>query len=116
MSRINLLMESLKRKFLFPLCSLIVGLIAVELILQIVVFAAPTRYALMLGKVPPVVNDQRLGARPNPDFPGHDKKGFRNQTIPSQVAIVAMGDSQTYGTGVNREDAWPKQMEARNAQ
>src|SRR5258708_2785318 len=109
-------MESLKRKFLFPLCSFIVGAIAIELILQLVAFAAPRRYALMLGKVPPRINDQRLGARPNPDFPGHDKRGFRNQTIPSEIAVVAMGDSQTYGMGVKREEAWPKQMEALSAQ
>jgi len=110
-------MQSLRRKLLFPVFSLIVGTIAVEIILQIVALAAPKHYALMLGKAPPMmIKDQILGARGNPDFPDHDKDGFRNQSVPSQVVMVALGDSQTYGTGVKREEAWPKQMEALSKQ
>lgn len=53
--------------------------------------------------------DKRLGHRPNPDYPGHDdSKGFRNDHVPVKADVVALGDSQTYGSGVKRELAWPQ--------
>jgi lysophospholipase L1-like esterase len=59
-----------------------------------------------------VIPDARLGYRPKPGVPGHDRNGFRNQEVPDKAAIVALGDSQTYGTGVAPEDAWPRQLES----
>lgn len=56
------------------------------------------------------VADPRLGHRPNPAHPDHDANGFRNPSVPSQSAVVALGDSQTYGMGVLREEAWPRQL------
>jgi len=56
--------------------------------------------------------DARLGHRPDPAYPGHDRKGFRNPEVPAKAHIVALGDSQTYGTGVKPEDAWPRQLES----
>lgn len=35
--------------------------------------------------------------RGNPDFPGHDRLGFNNASVPRQVDLVAIGDSMTYG-------------------
>jgi len=58
------------------------------------------------------VPDETLGYRPNPEFPGHDKNGFRNESVAGKIEIVALGDSQTYGTGVASEATWPKQLEA----
>lgn len=60
---------------------------------------------------PDSVPDERLGHRPNPAYPGHDRKGYRNPEVPAQAHIVTLGDSQTYGNGVEPEDAWPRQLE-----
>ena len=57
------------------------------------------------------VPDDRLGHRPNPELPDHDNKGFRNVSVPKEAKIVALGDSQTYGTGVKSQYAWPRQLE-----
>src|SRR4030095_14915524 len=44
--------------------------------------------------------DERLGSRPNPSYPGHDSKGFRNPRVPAKADVVALGDSNTYGANV----------------
>jgi len=59
----------------------------------------------------PTVPDERLGYRPNPAYPGHDERGFRNAETTDAAHVVALGDSQTYGTGVKPEEAWPRQLE-----
>jgi hypothetical protein len=59
----------------------------------------------------PVVPDERLEFRPNPALPDHDANGFRNPVVPRRAEIVALGDSQTYGTGVGAADAWPRVLE-----
>ena len=67
----------------------------------------------MLSLAQPEIYDNELGIRPNPNYyPGYDKKGFRNKSIPNDVFLIAIGDSQTYGTGVNAEQAWPQQVES----
>jgi lysophospholipase L1-like esterase len=43
-------------------------------------------------------------------FPEHDRNGFRNKAVPNTADIIAMGDSQTYGTNVRSEETWPKQL------
>jgi lysophospholipase L1-like esterase len=53
------------------------------------------------------IADPTFGVRPNPDFPGHDARGFRNETALTQADIVFLGDSQTYGSGVSAPAAWP---------
>ncbi len=56
------------------------------------------------------VADDRLEFRPNPAFPEHDERGFRNDRVPASVDAVALGDSQTYGVGVRPRDAWPARL------
>jgi len=63
--------------------------------------------ALPKATIRPVISVPRIGHQGNPNFPGHDQWGFRNQLKPAQAAIIAMADSNTYGTSVRREDAWP---------
>jgi len=63
------------------------------------------------AEIPLLLPDPGLKYRPNPVFPGHDRLGFRNSAVPEEAAIVAIGDSQTYGVGVEREDAWPQQLQ-----
>jgi hypothetical protein len=91
---------------------LFLSLAFAELLLNIASAALPqVRWALL----PPWerkahVADPILKFKGNPDYPEHDRLGFRNATVPDRVDIVAVGDSQTYGTGVTREDAWPQQL------
>ena len=68
-----------------------------------------------LNLIEPALPDANLGHRPNPAYPGHDRKGFRNLESPASAHIVALGDSQTYGTGVALEDAWPRQLASKVA-
>ncbi|ETX00624.1 MAG: hypothetical protein ETSY1_10525 [Candidatus Entotheonella factor] len=61
-------------------------------------------------ETPHTLPDERLGYRPNPAYPGHDRLGFRNPDVPARADIVVLGDSQTYGTGVAPAQAWPRQL------
>ena len=55
--------------------------------------------------VPQVVPDERLGYRPNPNFHGHDSRGWRNNSSPLERAdIVVIGDSHVQGS------AWPQRV------
>jgi len=56
--------------------------------------------------------DPVLGFRLNPDIPELDKAGFRNASVAESPYVVALGDSQTYGVNVGREEAWPQQVAA----
>ncbi|MDA0336911.1 MAG: GDSL-type esterase/lipase family protein [bacterium] len=58
------------------------------------------------------IHDEDLGWRLNPDYPDIDAWGFRNQSVPTQVDIVVLGDSQSYGYGVAPELSWPRQLTA----
>lgn len=62
----------------------------------------------------PAVADPLLGRKPNPEHPEHDASGFRNEIVPETAFVVALGDSQTYGTGVMRRQAWPQQLAQRS--
>lgn len=59
-------------------------------------------------KTPRIVEDERLRHRGNPAFPEHDSLGFRNASAQGRAEIVALGDSHTYGTSVDPDQAWPK--------
>ena len=87
---------------------LFVGVIAVVLLLLAAegvarLFFSPTDY-LWRRLVP----DETLRHRVEPHSRGHDAWGFRNRTVPSKADIVALGDSQTYGTSSLARHAWPK--------
>src|SRR5438876_2605696 len=51
--------------------------------------------------------DPLLGVRGNPRYPEHDVAGYRNRARPVNAPIVVLGDSQAYGVGVHRDEAWP---------
>lgn len=99
----------LRRKvILFSILAFVGGLAGVEIALRAVAWVSPrARIALSQD---PIVKDRRLGWRPSPYHPDHDRKGFRNRTVPEKADLVALGDSQTYGVGVSRNDAWPQQL------
>src|SRR5262249_50916074 len=54
-----------------------------------------------------LVSDPRLGHHLEPDAPGHDARGFRNEASAAITDVVAIGDSQTWGVNVRREESWP---------
>ena len=54
-----------------------------------------------------MVPDDILGTRIVPHSSGFDEWGFRNQRVPMNVDVVAIGDSHTYGNNAKMEDSWP---------
>jgi len=93
--------------------ALVLGVtIALELLLQLASITSD-RVALVLSSgVPIALPDARLGMRGNPAAPEHDDHGWRNAQRPARVEQVAIGDSQTYGDEVGREQAWPQRLAA----
>lgn len=53
------------------------------------------------------IHDERLSLRLPPNTPGHDANGFRNDAVPEQVDVVAIGDSQTWGVNAGPSQTWP---------
>ncbi len=66
----------------------------------------------LVSVAPKYVPDPKLGHRPNPAHPEHDANGFRNPRVPASAEVTVLGDSQTYGTGVRAEQAWPRVLES----
>lgn len=91
----------------------IIILIVIEISLQITSLISPRINILLSRQIVTKrsIKDKALGLRPNPLYFEHDRKGFRNKSVPNKVNIVAMGDSQTYGGSVSRNQAWPQQLE-----
>jgi hypothetical protein len=58
----------------------------------------------------PFQDDPVFGLVGRPQHPDHDGRGFRNPAALERARVVVLGDSQTYGTGVTREAAWPAQL------
>lgn len=57
-----------------------------------------------------LIKDPVLGLKLAPHALGHDGNGFRNDSVPQNVEIIALGDSQTWGVNVERQGAWPQQL------
>jgi hypothetical protein len=102
----------ISKNTLFPLLSVLLALITVEFALHLLTWLSPSVAHVLSGRAIPLqISDERLGYRPNPAHPDHDARGFRNRISRVQADIVAIGDSQTYGMAVRREQAWPQQIE-----
>src|SRR5688572_25885809 len=91
------------------------GLRAALVVLALCVVSPTVDYLLSprsaWGNVTAVVDDPRFGSLGDPRVPEHDPFGFRNPAVPDTCDVVAIGDSNTYGTLVGWRDAWPKQLE-----
>lgn len=94
-------------QLLFYVVMIVLPIFLIEVSLQIINFIIPNG---ILSDIDASVPDKVLGHRPNPKNPDHDRNGFRNKTIPPHIDIIVLGDSQTYGTGVTRANAWPQQL------
>ena len=71
------------KHLLFAVLAALLALGAVELGLRLLYVAVSDE---------PAIPDAKLGARPNPGFPGHDRRGFRNPEVPASADVVALGD------------------------
>ena len=100
-------MASRKKTLLYWALTLVFTLGIIEGLLHLATLTVPVASALM---APHRVADQRLGWRFNSGYPDIDEWGFRNRQVPHQVDLVALGDSQTYGYGVELAQAWPQQL------
>lgn len=88
----------------------VVALALCELGLQLVALASPSAARTLSTGVPLILPDAELGQRPNPEVPEHDAAGWRNAERWTRADAVAIGDSQTYGSIVAREEAWPHRL------
>jgi hypothetical protein len=100
------------KKVIFSITLVLLVIAFSELTLNLFAFVSPRVDRLLASPwisrdYSPTVPDERLIFRPNPAIPGHDSKGFRNPEVPPKAQIVALGDSQTYGTGIDAMDTWP---------
>lgn len=104
-----------RRIWLFRFLALVLAGVVLELLLQVATLASPFLYwKLQPGGAPIMLPDKILGHVPNPCYLGHDPWGYRNPAVPRQAPIVILGDSQTYGTGVEPEQAWPRVLAQEN--
>lgn len=64
----------------------------------------------------PVTATREAGLqRTRPGLGPTDVLGFRNAFVPNSPDVVVIGDSQTYGVGVEMAAAWPQQLGAAGA-
>lgn len=94
------------------LCLVAFGIILSILLLEgslrlYTAYAAPQQER---AQVEPTVPDKRIGYRPNPAYPSHDSRGWRNAVALAQADVVALGDSHTYGINAAPYEAWPQRL------
>lgn len=88
------------KKLLLMLIAVALFLLAAEGLSR--VFFDPTDYLWRRLKSDDIL---RYGVEPNTR--GHDSWGFRNKSVSTRADIVAIGDSQTYGTSALAKHSWP---------
>jgi hypothetical protein len=101
---------TLRRRVALGCASALGVVLALELLLQLAAWSSERVDRLLSPGLERTLPDARLGTRPNPALPDHDVAGWRNEARPERAAIVTIGDSQTYGDEVRREDAWPQRL------
>jgi hypothetical protein len=97
------------KQILFAAVSVLLAVVACETVLQLTCRLVP-RIDRTVFPPSQTVPDARLRFRPNPRYLGHDARGYRNPDALERAEIVAMGDSQTYGAGVDGSSAWPRAL------
>jgi lysophospholipase L1-like esterase len=102
--------RTLRRRVAFGCATALAVALVLELLLRLAAWSSERVEGLLSSGLERTLPDARLGARPNPALPDHDVAGWRNELRPQRAAIVAIGDSQTYGDEVKREDAWPQRL------
>lgn len=105
------MLENKKKHLFYYSILFFVLIILIEILLNLLASFSISIAQIVKPGITPVIEDSLLGHRPNPKYPGHDLNGFRNVDIPKVIDILAFGDSQTYGTGVEAMEAWPRRLE-----
>lgn len=95
-------------KLLLLLFGCLVGLVLAEVGLRVVERVKSRDPGAISEKF--LLKDQKLQRRIAPNAPGHDANGFRNDAVPANAEIVALGDSQTWGINADRREAWPQAL------
>jgi len=102
-----------KRQALLIVAMSLTLVVLLEAVVDLMALASPRIATILASPSEPAgIPDPLVGSRPNPLFIGHDARGFRNAYIPSRAEIVVFGDSQTYGSGVAAEAAWPRVLQS----
>ena len=96
--------------WLARLALVVCGLLFTEAVLQGVAAVSPLAAERLSGLKPRYIADPVLDVRGDPSSPEYDDAGFRNAERPKRATVVAIGDSQTEGSGVARANAWPQQL------
>lgn len=115
----NMLRQRIKKyaqRSLLVVASLLLSLAAFELYLRMTIEFGPDTGAY--------VADLELGKRLLPHYRGNDygssvsinsygmrDREFDHEKQPSRLRIIALGDSWTFGAGVESAQTWPKQLE-----
>ena len=91
---------------------LLITLALLEITLWVLALRSKSVAFMTASVLSETLPDSALGLRLNPDYPSHDRDGFRNAAVLQHADIVAIGDSQTYGANNQAKDAWPQQLGA----
>ncbi|MCP4333294.1 MAG: hypothetical protein GY785_11615 [Gammaproteobacteria bacterium] len=95
------------KQIVFAIVTVFFSLVVIDLAIHAVASVVP-QVKDVISTVSVKTPDAKLGYRPNPAYPEHDQKGFRNAQVPAAADIVALGDSHTWGSGVKSEQTWPR--------
>ena len=95
---------------MLTLATVLLGETTLQIAARIFPRAAMVLFPSWFDEEPLTAADSELGIRGNPKFLEHNGNGFRNTGIPDRADVVVIGDSQTYGTSVAFDQAWPQQI------
>lgn len=90
------------KNFIICFVAIFLSLFTSEMIMR--VFSPPVKNPLIQYTYKDAQKDILLMRS---EAPGHDRYGFRNIRVPDTCNILILGDSQTYGNGVLREETYP---------
>ncbi|MBW2270850.1 MAG: hypothetical protein JRH16_19995 [Deltaproteobacteria bacterium] len=99
---------SRRRHTIFATVTVVAALLALEGFARLAALVSPAVADLRERRQDYKMADPELGKRGSPEFADHDEAGWRNPSRPERAPIVAIGDSQTWGSEVARDDTWPQ--------
>ena len=97
-------MSTLLKNGLLVVLAFALGIVVMEGLSRLVL--SPVDFLL-----PEMEAHAELNHRISPYSAGHDSLGFRNESVPEKVSVVAIGDSMTYGVAASHRDSWPRQLQ-----
>ncbi len=92
------------------LCNGLLFSVATLALLLVGLEVSARAFDLRMFTYPEVVADPVLGHAYVPNRGGHDDWGHRNRYVPEKADVVCIGDSQTFGTSIQREDNYSSEL------